>query len=371
MWNDDLISVKWYPKNDKKAFCPVTITDSSSSPYMTKRLANESLADTLNLIPWSGENPGLKRKGFSIPFNPIAGLGQTFDMLDRIEENLTHALIADDKKSAMKAFPELAFEAPAIAIFSGWPKGDYFPWANGDLLDIKQAARALNVSVVSVTTDMLNEERDTRALLVNNLSGLRALELFSDKFKKDMSKQSATLAIARLFMINLKPLIVNWMYAKMIVRKAILHNQNGATARVLLKGNLWDPLIFPKDALEEAKNTKNNSGINNLLNLSDKGMLEKPYSKSSYNQGRPKQNDHWNSSKGYYNNDRSGKKPYHKGSNKSDSDSYQKKKSKGFFLKSEGKKEPYQNNSSQAKTPHQKGKNSFKGNKTKNGSSSK
>ena len=370
MWNDDIISVKWYPKNDTKAFCPVIETDSASSPYMTKRLANKSLSDNFNLIPWVGENPGHKRQGFSIPFNPSAGLGQTIGVVDRVEEILTHAVVAGDKKAAMKAFPDLAFEAPAIAIFSGWPKGDYFPWANGDLLDAKQVARAFKVENVSVSPDLLIEERDTRALLVNNLTGLRALELLSDKFKDDMSNQSATLAIARLFIINLKPLIVNWMFSKMMVRKSILHNQKGSTARVLLESTLWDPLIFPKAALEEAKNTKNNSGINNLLNLSDTGMLVKQYPKPGYNQGRPKQNDYRNSSKGHYNNDRSGRKN-NRSSNKSDSDYNQKKKSKGFFEMSGGKKEYLQNNASQAKTPRQKGNNSLKGDKTKNGSSSK
>ena len=278
-WGKELISVKWFKDGPFKAFCPIK-SKSTSSPYMDRSTACSHLEEFLNLVPLTGENLGLKRTAYSVPFGTDSGLGKAFDLFGHsIEGKVTHALLDKNKKAALKAFSDSHFDSPAILTFSkDWPKGDlYLDWAKGHLLDYEDLARDLDVSKINKNnlTDLLEEEKDTRNILVNNITGLRALELLAENLKGDSSSQSTTLAIASLFLSNLKPLIVNWMDSKMKLRKSILHNQDSHAVRLLLKSDMWSPNIFPKSALEEAEKTKKFSGLRNILNLNNDGSLKK------------------------------------------------------------------------------------------------
>ena len=278
-WGKELISVKWFKDGPFKAFCPIK-SKPSSSPYMDRSTACSNLEEFLNLVPLTGENLGLKRTAYSVPFGTDSGLGKAFDLFGHsIEGKVTHALLDKNKKAALKAFSDSHFDSPAILTFSkDWPKGDlYLEWAKSQLLDYEDLARDLDVGKINKNNlpDLLEEEKDTRNILVNNITGLRALELLAENLKSDSSSQSTTLAIASLFLSNLKPLIVNWMDAKMKLRKSILHNQDSHAVRLLLKSDMWSPNIFPKTALEEAEKTKKYSGLRNILNLNNDGSLKK------------------------------------------------------------------------------------------------
>ena len=278
-WGKDLISVKWLKGGSVKAFCQVK-SKPSNAPYMDKSTACSHLEEFLNLVPLTGENLGLKRSAYSVPFGTDTGLGKAFDLFgSSIEGKVIHALLDKNKKSALKAFSDSHFDSPAVLTFSkDWPKGDlYLEWAKGHILDSEDLSRDLDVEKINKDnlSDLLEEEKDTRNILVNYITGLRALELLAQNLKGDSSSQSTTLAIATLFLANLKPLIVNWMEAKMNLRKSILHNQDSHAVRLLLKSDMWSPSIFPKSSLEEAEKTKKFSGLRNILNLNNDGSLKK------------------------------------------------------------------------------------------------
>ena len=78
-------------------------------------------------------------------------------------------------------------------------------------------------SVIKISKEILEEERNARALFVNNLTGLVTLELFGNKLK-DETNLATTHAIARLFLPNIKPLLIRWVSAKLKIRRLILHN---------------------------------------------------------------------------------------------------------------------------------------------------
>ena len=278
-WGKDLITVKW-SKGPTKAFCQIK-SKPSSAPYFDQSDSCSHLEEFLNLVPLTGESLGLKRVGYSVPFGTNSGLGKAFDLFGRsIESKVIHALLDKNKKSALKAFSNQHFDSPAILTFSkDWPKGDqYLEWAKGHLLDTEVLSQDLDVSKINKhnLSDLLEEEKDTRSILVNNISGLRALELLAEKLHKDSSSQSTTLSIASLFLSNLKPLLVNWMEAKMNLRSSILHNQDSHAVRLLLKSDMWSPSIFSKSALEEAEKTKRYSGLRSILNLNRDGSFKKP-----------------------------------------------------------------------------------------------
>ena len=298
LWGDSIITVKWHTSEDNvKGFCQIKAS-TVPTPYMDKKAACTLLSEQLDFVPWLGENTGLKRDGFSTPFDKDTGLAMALDLFWTIEDSVLHSLLKNNKKAALKAFAEKHFDSPAITLFSKeWPKGEYFPWAKGYPLDLGKTADDLDINETIKVGEALEEEKDTRALLVNYITELASLDRLGGKYKNDKSTQSTILAIARLFLSTLKPLIVNWLEAKMNLRKLILHNQDTEAVRILLKSNMWLPNIFPEDALEKARNTKTYSGLRNILKLSKDGSLRDPlyYGKKkskNYNKSRSYKETH-------------------------------------------------------------------------------
>ena len=360
-----MYTVKWYPHNDKKAFCMVKST-TKESPYMDKVVSHDTLVSNLKVTPHSGINPGLKRRGFNTSFDPSSGLGLALGIVKSIEEQLIHALVSGNEAQAMKEFPDEVFETSSMAIFSSFPDcEDYLAWSKGEQLELQKIADPLEIdSTTKIHRDYLNEERDTRALLVNNLTGLRAVELFSDNFKEDQSKKASALAMARLFLPNIKYFIVKWMAAKMKLRREILHQQDNEPVRILLKSNMWDPSVFPTEAIEKVRITKFSDGIRNKLNLDKNGgLVKKSFDNSGFNQRNSTQNFKRKSYEGRNQKNFRNKK-YAKYQQK-DSYSNQEKKSGGYFQRSgdkgsNGENSTQNQNYNKQRKNHQKGKNNKK-----------
>ena len=106
------------------------------------------------------------------------------------------------------------------------------------------------------------------------MSALKSLELFGEKLK-DESNIATAQAIAKLFLPNIKPAYLNWLSAKMKIRKLILHGQDHPAARELLQSNLWDPAIFPKQTIDQVRKRGSQHDMRNILNLSSTGELAK------------------------------------------------------------------------------------------------
>ena len=277
-WGNDILHVKWFPGGEKKAFCQIKTPPAVKTPYMDQNLAHNNLLSVLGLESWVGDNPGLKRKGFSTEFDHNNGLGQVIQLLKTNEYALIQANLSGKEAEFSKAFPDADFSAPSMAIFTkGWFGSDkpYLEWAKGDNLSLDEAAQSLDIySTTKISKVILEEERDARALLVNNFSALRSLEIFGGKLKDEANIATAQ-AIAKLFLPNIKPSYLNWLSAKMKIRKLILHGQDHAAARTLLLSNLWDPAIFSKESVEQIRKRGSQHDMRNILNLSSTGELIK------------------------------------------------------------------------------------------------
>ena len=365
-WGENLISVKWHPDSSKKAFCKVSST-SKDSPYMEKGVSHDTLLNNLKITPHAGVNPGLRRRGFNSSLDPDSGLSLALDIIRSRDEPLMHHLIADNIVAAMKEIPDDAFDTSSMAIFSTWPNGDYLDWAKGENLDLTKVAVPLDVvSTAKVNRDFQTDERDARALLVNNLTGLRATELFSENFKDELPKKTTALALAKLFLPNIKYFVIKWMSAKMRLRKEILHNQDNPLIRILLRSNMWDASIFPKEAFEELKNTKASDGVRNKLNLDKNGGLaKKPYDNPKYNHGKASQNNKRRSYDGRHQRDSFRNKHDYKRSQRDSHPNYERKPISSE--KSEGDRDANSEGSFQPKNSIKKGKNFHKGRNNKKG----
>ena len=280
MWDGGVIHVKWHPDSKQRAFCQVKTPSSPNTPYMDQNVAHNILMTSLGLEPWLGDTPGMKRKGFRVDLDPNSDLNQTFNLLKSNEADLIDGILDEDGTSLSRAFPDAVFAAPSVAIFAkGWTNTErsYLAWAKGESLNLKNAARLLGISsVTTVPREVLDEEKNARALLVNFITALNTLETFSITLQSDEAKSAAVKAIGRLFLPNLKQCVIRWISAKIKVRKIILHDQKKSGHKILLKSNVWDPDVFPANAMEQVRKTGSRNDLCDILQLSDRGALTRP-----------------------------------------------------------------------------------------------
>ena len=270
---------------------------------MERNSAHDTLLNNLNLTPVTGETFGLKRKPFATSFDPNSGLGLAIASMLNLNESILHHLIDNNETEAQKVFPDEVFETPSIAIFSsGWPgNSDYSTWAKFEELDLLNLTLPLGIKKPKINREFRTNERDTRAQLVNNLTGLRSLELHTNDLEESTKKSSGN-AIAKIFLSNIRFFAINWMSAKMKLRKQLLNNQDTDGTRILLKSNMWDASIFPKEAFEEVKKLKSNDSIRSRLNMDKEGgVFKKPYDfqRSKDSSGRWPQKNSQNNAKPY------------------------------------------------------------------------
>ena len=93
-WGNEIVHVKWFPGGEKKAFCQIKAPPPSKTPYMDQNVAHNNLLTVLGLESWVGDNPGLKRKGFSTDFELNNGLGQVIQLLKRNKNALIQASLS-------------------------------------------------------------------------------------------------------------------------------------------------------------------------------------------------------------------------------------------------------------------------------------
>ena len=182
----------------------------------------------------------------------------------------------------MEKIPNEIFKSVSMANFStGWnfSSCSYLDWAKEEQLNVEQAAIALEFNfTVTVSSSALKEELKARTELVNYLSGLKLLELFSTKFE-DKSKTSALLAISQHFLPMLKRLVIEWMISKISVRKIFLKNNSSTASSQLLKSSLWDNKIFPDEAINLLKDRGQQRSVASMIYGGSHSSSFDPYSR--------------------------------------------------------------------------------------------
>ena len=256
-WGGEVRSVKWHPMNNK-AFCLLK-EPSSDTEFISPQLGHQNIMDSLNLDNRSNIPSTSNRKCFDATFGQDSALFKLLSLIKNKEPEINHLLVADEANNTNKAMdkiPDDLFKCLTTANFSaGWTFSSvsFLDWAKEEQLDVEQATIALELNFpAKVSNSALKEELKARSELVNYLSGLKLIELFSTKLD-DNSKASALLAIAQHFLPMLKRLVIEWMASKISVRSQFLNDTKSTASLQLLKSSLWDNKIFPEDAINTLK----------------------------------------------------------------------------------------------------------------------
>ena len=125
---------------------------------------------------------------------------------------------------------------------TGWTLtgSKYMDWAKGSPFNLDQVANDLDVIEWTpfVPTKYLEKEKDTRARLVNHISGMDMLETLTSGLSELPAAASFSQAISRHFLPPLKEYTLEWLNAKLDVRKYVLQGASNAASKNLLISNL-------------------------------------------------------------------------------------------------------------------------------------
>ena len=266
MWTPDgpkLINVQYRIGNPNQFKTMTTTAAHNLSPFIDGREGHSVLLNSFNRSVSTNDFGATKRIAFETRLDAGSGLATTLDLIKRFDTNMTESIFDHNLKELHDHFPKSAFDAVSLADFtSGWniSSSSFVAFAKDQELVVKALNRQLNINVnFNVAKHLLTQERDAKRRIVNTLTSLHLLDLFSEKIdsmdehikRTTRLSSSQTKAIARTMLPNFKGNIITWMIAKMRVRKAVLKNHSHSNNLKLLRSSLWDEHLFPKSITDE------------------------------------------------------------------------------------------------------------------------
>ena len=247
--------------------------------------AHDTLLAFQNARPSGAFKDNLNRKCYSKQFNENSGLAKALRLLQEETPSVITKMLRNGKEDkAATPFSQDAFKTLSMVNFeTGWTlTGDnYMEWAKGNTISLHKVADELDITDYTPFVPMkyLEKERDTRAKLVNHITGLDMLEALTDKLTDQPATASYTQAISRHLSAQLKDFTLDWITAKLDIRRFVLQGQTSVPASNLLKSNIWEPTLFGKTtvSVEKNRNTMNmclqkNIGLTKHYNAGIKGF---------------------------------------------------------------------------------------------------
>ena len=261
-----------YNPSNPKLFRTKQISDTNRlTPFLGATEAHNMIMRGFELRASDSVSPNKTLRIVDSRLTPNSGLSQLLELL-KIHDPMITKATRDDKseKEIIQAFPDEAFDSiSVINLNKGWPfiENDYIEWAKDrplSLEDFKDAIRFDALDTSKCTSDLLKKERESRKLVVFQLQSTHLVELYSNKVGSldDATKSKNRIsaeegqAIAQTMLPIMKHLIVQWVKAKMAVRKALFYNNdflNKGNVSWILKSSLWDSNIFPNSAIDHLR----------------------------------------------------------------------------------------------------------------------
>ena len=287
--NGVVTPIKWH--HSRQAFTVLRRNIQEEIPYMGAYHAHDTIMAFQNAPPSPFVKDNLNRKCYNKHFSDSSGLAKAIRLLQEDTQSTVKKMIrqsSEDKESTY--FQSEAFKQLSMVNFeTGWsltgPK--YMDWAKGSTLSMEKVADDLDLVeyIPFVPIKYLDKERNTRARLVNHISGMDMLESLTNSLAEIPATASFSQAISRHFTPAIRDYTIDWMEAKLDVRKFVLQGQQGTSATNLLKSNMWEPTLFGRAVVlqERERKTTNqclqaNLGITKSFNtgLSRFGRNTKP-----------------------------------------------------------------------------------------------
>ena len=289
-----------------------TATVNNQTPFIDGREGHSVLLTSFNKYGSPNDFGNVRKSPFETRLETGSGLASTLDFFKSKDTEITTAIFDNNNKKVNECFPRAAFEPITVADFtSGWSltSSSFVAFAKDKELSIYDAKNQLIINRdITIPPHLLRLERESRRKLVNTLTTFHCLDLLGEKIDsldehiKTTARLSSlqTKAIGRTMLPNFHSTVVNWQYAKMKVRKAVLKDHTHSNNLRLLRSSLWCDNLFPDSVVTEirthgGKNMATLLGFNNNsggYNNSYSNFQRKPsqwnttdnYSRTNYRQ---------------------------------------------------------------------------------------
>ena len=297
-----------YNPSNPNYFRTKPISDTTEmTPFLGATEAHSMLMRAFNLRASDAISPNKALRIMDSQLSPSSGLNQLLELIKSHDAAMTKTAYSKTEKQLLTSFPEAAFDSiSVINLKNGWPfQGDnYMEWAKDKSLSIDEFKDYIRFEfdTSACTPELLNKERESRRLLVNQFTSIHLIELYSSKVgklekstktKHNLSSEEGN-AIAQTMLPTTKYLTARWMKAKMDVRYALFNGLPKhhwlSSLQWIMKSSLWDSSIFPKSAIDQMRYEASNDVAEKLglVGLTGSKNVQQPsYKKAKRFQNQP------------------------------------------------------------------------------------
>ena len=243
------------------------------SPYIRADAARAAFMAGFQLPPSTADlGPRSTKKFLDSDIPSHSGLNALQQELQSIDLEVVQTASGMKESDIIKLFSAEGFQAVNFVNFTGgWiltPEG-FNKFAKDANLNLKTFQYSLLTCDQELTCQpiYLATERETKMNFLHSLTTLHFQELLTGKLElipeeiRVQTELSPDLSrgICRMQLVQIKHNIAKWMIAKMRVRRDVLKDSTNANVRWMYKQTLWDPEIFPKDAITKLRAQNNNT----------------------------------------------------------------------------------------------------------------
>ena len=255
-----------------------------NSPYISAANAEATLRAGFGLTNSTADLKGKDHKNKDTKKNFLDSSISAQSGLDSLQKLLNDlAKESSQKASGLvefhidKLYSEETFNAINFVNFTdGWtltPDG-YAKFAKDEILSLDNFRDALitHNDPIKCNPQLLRKEKEARQIMLHSFSLIHLQELLTNKIELLPEEQRAAIGLSpdlskslcRMQIPQLRYNINRWMIAKMRVRKDIMRDSSiskvQSNVNFMIKQNLWDPNIVPKDAVTQLRSYNNNVG---------------------------------------------------------------------------------------------------------------
>ena len=222
--------------------------------------------------------PSLKA-GDSSKVLKVTPEGQSFFLellkpLKEKQEFLADAIIKGDNVFLSQVFQD--YRPGLNLVFdNAWPlSADYSAWAKPEVVNLRETSSQLCLpSTVNCPEKFLKKERDLRSVVVDSLSSCFGLASTAKRQEKTncINEMRMSLLILKGFLPSLKSVIIQWMKAKIDVRRIVLQDSKTTYAARLLASSVWHHHLFEMSVVQDILKSPDvvRHGLHSLLSWTD------------------------------------------------------------------------------------------------------
>ena len=252
----------------------------SKSPFISTANAHTAFMEGYQLYPTTGDIKAKdsKKNYLDAAISSDSGLNDLLTLFHELGEECSSTSTGLSEKHILKLFEGEKFDEVNFVNFtSGWSLttgGNYEAFAKDTVLSVKRFKEYLITfnGNIKCNNQLLKQENDDKQIMLHSIAQLyyqseltSKIDLIPEEHRTNTGLSSdLSKGICRMQVAQIKYNVARWMVSKQRVRQDILnasawHEETVRTnINFMLKSNLWNADIFPKEAFTQLRGYNEN-----------------------------------------------------------------------------------------------------------------